>query len=84
VVLDGAGADESPSASAVALAAGGVIVAVATAGVPSGVSGVPLTIPGGLTLALVAGIVVLGLVATTVAARLALRASSIEAMRAAD
>jgi putative ABC transport system permease protein len=69
---------------AAALAAGGAIVAVATAGVPRGVTGVPLAVPGGLTLTLVAGIVVLGLAATTVAARLALRASPVEAMRTAD
>src|SRR5215218_5720899 len=69
---------------AVALAAGGAIVAVATAGVPRGVTGVPLAVPGGLALTLVAGIVVLGLAATTVAARLALRASPVEAMRTAD
>ena len=67
-----------------ALAVGGAIVAVAVAGVPRGITGVPLSVPVALTGGLLAGTVALGLLAGIVTARLALRASPAAAMRARD
>ena len=75
---------EMASTMAVAIAAGGVIVWVAVAGVPRGVTGVALAVPGVHAAALVAGIAGLGLAATVVAARLAARASPAAAMRVRD
>ena len=72
---------EMASTLAVAIAAGGVVVWVAVAGVPRGVTGVALAVPGELTAALVAGVAGLGVAATVVAARLALRAAPAGAMR---
>jgi putative ABC transport system permease protein len=67
-----------------ALGAGAGIVAVAVAGVPRGVTGVPLVAPLGLIAGLVAVAVVLGLLAAAVTTRLALRTSPVEAMRGQD
>jgi putative ABC transport system permease protein len=67
-----------------ALGAGAVIVAVAVAGVPRGVSGFELAVPLQLALGLGAGAAVLGLLTATVTTRLALRASPLEAMRGRD
>ena len=64
-----------------ALAAGGAIVAVAVAGVPRSLTGVPIAVPVGMTAGLVGGAIALGLMAAVVTARLALRASPAEAMR---
>ena len=64
-----------------ALAAGAAIVAVAVAGVPRGLTGMPLVVPLQLTGGLVAGAAILGLLAAAVTTRLALRASPMEAMR---
>ena len=64
-----------------ALAAGGAIVAVAVAGVPRGVTGMPVAVPVALTAGLLGGAIVLGLLAGVVTARLALRASPAAAMR---
>ena len=64
-----------------ALAAGAAIVAVAVAGVPRGLTGVPLDVPLPLIGALTAGAAVLGVLAAAVTTRLALRASPAEAMR---
>jgi putative ABC transport system permease protein len=64
-----------------ALAAGAAIVAVAVAGVPRGITGVPLDVPLPLIGALMAGATVLGVLAAAVTTRLALRASPVEAMR---
>jgi ABC-type antimicrobial peptide transport system permease subunit len=75
---------EMASTIAVALAVGGAIVAVAVAGVSRGVTGVPLELPGTPTALLLAGAAGLGLAATVVAARLALRTSPAAAMRARD
>jgi putative ABC transport system permease protein len=66
---------------AAALAAGAAIVAVAVAGVPRGLSGVPIAVPLQLVTALAAGAAGLGLLAAVVTTRLALRASPAEAMR---
>ena len=74
---------EMAATVAVAVAAGGAIVLVATAGVSRGVTGVPLDAPAALLAMLVGGAAALGLAAAVVAARLALRASPIEAMRVA-
>jgi putative ABC transport system permease protein len=65
----------------VALGAGAGIVALAVAGVPRGLTGFPLVVPVGLTVGLAAGAAVLGLLAATVTAQLALRASPAEGMR---
>ena len=65
----------------VALAAGAVVVAAAVAGVPRGASGFPLTVPLGLLGAFGGGAALLAVLAGTVTARLALRASPAEAMR---
>ena len=65
----------------VALGAGAAIVAVAVAGVPRGLTGVPLVVPLELTGGLAAGAAILGLLAAAVTTRLALRASPAEAMR---
>ena len=65
----------------VALGAGAAIVAVAVAGVPRGLTGVPLSVPLELAGGLTAGAALLGLLAAAVTARLALRASPVEAMR---
>ena len=67
-----------------ALGAGAVVVAVAVAGVPRGVSGFGLVVPLQLALGLAAGAAVLGLLAATVTTRLALRASPVDAMRGRD
>jgi putative ABC transport system permease protein len=67
-----------------ALGAGAAIVAVAVAGVPRGLTGVPLTVPVELTGGLVGAAALLGLLAAAVTARLALRASPVEAMRGRD
>ena len=67
-----------------ALVAGAAIVAVAVAGVPRGLTGVPLDVPLPLIGALMAGAAVLGVLAAAVTARLALRASPAEAMRARE
>jgi hypothetical protein len=64
-----------------ALGAGTAIVAVAVAGVPDGLTGVPLVLPLQLAGGLAVGAAVLGLLAATVTTRLALRASPTEAMR---
>ena len=64
-----------------ALGAGAVIVAVAVAGVPRGLTGVRLDVPLALMGELAAGAGVLGLLAAAVTTRLALRASPTEAMR---
>jgi putative ABC transport system permease protein len=64
-----------------ALGAGAAIVAVAVAGVPRGPTGLPLSVPLDLTGGLTAGAALLGLLAAAVTARLALRASPVEAMR---
>jgi putative ABC transport system permease protein len=64
-----------------ALGAGAGIVAIAVAGVPRGLSGVPLTVPVELIGGLVAGAAVLGLLAAAVTTRLALRAPPTDAMR---
>ena len=69
---------------AVGLIAGAVVVAVAVAGVPRGVTGVPLAVPATLIGGLLAGTAVLGLLAGVVTSRLALRASPAEAMRVRD
>ena len=74
---------EMAATVAVAVVAGGAIVLVATAGVPRGVTGVPLDAPAALLAMLVGGAAALGLAAAVVAARLALRASPVEAMRVA-
>ena len=74
---------EMATTVAVAVTAAGAIVRIATAGVPRGVTGVPIDAPAALLAMLVAGAAALGLAATAVAARLALRASPIEAMRVA-
>ncbi len=65
----------------VALAAGAAVVWVAVAGVPRGLTGIPLELPGGLAGGLVAGVAALGLAATVVGARIALRATPLAAMR---
>ena len=65
----------------VALAAGAAVVWVAVAGVPRGVTGVALVVPEQLAVGLVAGIAGLGLAATVVAARLALRVTPLAALR---
>src|SRR3954452_22117350 len=64
-----------------ALGAGAAIVAVAVAGVPRGLTGFPLVVPLEVTGGLAAGAAVLGLLAATVTARLALRSSPADAMR---
>ena len=69
---------------AVGVIAGAVVVAVAVAGVPRGVTGVPLDVPATLIGGLLAGTAVLGLLAGVVTSRLALRASPAEAMRVRD
>ncbi len=65
----------------VALVAGAAVVWVAVGGVPRGVTGVALVVPEQLALGLVAGIAGLGLAATVVAARLALRVTPLAALR---
>jgi putative ABC transport system permease protein len=65
----------------VALGAGAAIVAVAIAGVPRGLTGLPLSVPLDLTGGLMAGAALLGLLAAAVTARIALRASPADAMR---
>ena len=67
-----------------ALVAGAAIVAVAVAGVPRGITGVPLDVPLPLIGALGTGAAMLGLLAAAVTTRLALRASPAEAMRAKE
>ena len=68
-----------------ALVAGAAIVAVAVAGVPRGITGVPLDVPLALIGALGAGAAaMLGMLAAAVTTRLALRASPAEALRAKD
>jgi putative ABC transport system permease protein len=68
----------------VGLAAGTAIVAIAVSGVPEGVTGFPLVVPLELAAGLAAGATVLGLLAVTVATRLAQRVSPAEAMRAQE
>ena len=68
----------------VALGAGAAIVAVAVAGVPSGVTGFPLAVPAPLVGGLAVGAAVLGVLAAAVTTRLALRASPVEAMRGGE
>ena len=65
----------------VALVAGAAVVWVAVGGVPRGVTGVALVVPEQLAVGLVAGIAGLGLAATIVAARLALRVTPLAALR---
>ena len=64
-----------------ALAAGAAIVGVAIAGVPRGITGVPLDVPLPLVGALATGAALLGLLTTVIITRSALRASPAEAMR---
>jgi putative ABC transport system permease protein len=64
-----------------ALGAGAAIVAVAVAGVPRGLTGLPLSVPLEVTGGLTAGAAFLGVLTAAVTARLALRASPVEAMR---
>jgi putative ABC transport system permease protein len=68
----------------VALAAGAAVALASVAGVPRGVSGVPLAVPVLLTAGLAGGAALLGLAAGAVTARLALRATPAEAMRAVE
>jgi putative ABC transport system permease protein len=64
----------------VALAAGAGVVAVAVMGVPRGVAGIDLVVPGTLFAALAGGAALLGLAAGAASGRLALRASPAGAM----
>jgi putative ABC transport system permease protein len=68
----------------VALVAGVAIAALALIGVPDGVRGIPLVVPGAVVAGLLAGTVALGLAAGAVTARIALRASPASAMRAQE
>ena len=65
----------------VALAAGAGVVAVAVMGVPRGIDGIDVMVPGALLAAMAGGAALLGLAAGAVSARLALRASPAGAMR---
>jgi putative ABC transport system permease protein len=65
----------------VALIAGGAIVALAVAGVPRGITGIPIAVPAAVIAALLMGAAGLGALASVVTARLALRASPAAAMR---
>jgi putative ABC transport system permease protein len=67
-----------------ALGAAAAIVAVAVAGVPRGLTGIPLSVPLQFTGALAVGSAALGLLAAAVTTRLALRASPAEAMRGTE
>jgi putative ABC transport system permease protein len=64
-----------------ALAAGAAVVAVAVMGVPRGVDGIDLVVPGTLVAAIAGGAAALGLAAGAVSAHLALRAGPADAMR---
>ncbi len=69
---------------AVALLAGAGIAALAVMGVPAGVRGIPLVVPGATITVLVAGTVALAVAAGAVTARIALRATPAAAMRGRD
>jgi hypothetical protein len=68
----------------VALAAGAGVVAIAVVGVPRGVDGIDLVVPGALLAAMAGGATALGLAAGAVSARFALRASPAEATHARE
>ena len=72
---------EMAPAVLVALTAGGAVVALSVAGVQRGVTGVPLAAPAAVIAALLVGAAALGMLASIVTARLALRASPAAAMR---
>ena len=72
---------ETAPAVLVALAAGAAVALVAVAGVPRGITGIPVAFPALLAGGLVAGAAALGALAAVVSARLALRASPAAAMR---
>ena len=72
---------EMAPAVLVALIAGGAVVALSVAGVPRGVTGIPITAPAAVIAALLVGAAALGTLASIVTARLALRASPAAAMR---
>jgi putative ABC transport system permease protein len=69
---------------AIALAAGAAVVGLSLAGVPRGITGESLSAPLPLIGGLVGGAVALGLLTSVVCARIAVRASPAEAMRAPE
>ena len=72
---------EMAPAVLVALIAGGAVVALSVAGVQRGVTGVPIAAPAAVIAALLVGAAALGMLASIVTGRLALRASPAAAMR---
>jgi putative ABC transport system permease protein len=68
----------------VGLLAGAGVATLSVMGVPQGVRGIPLVVPVAITLALPAGAAILALMAGAVTARLALRASPAQALRAQE
>jgi hypothetical protein len=60
------------------------VAALSVMGVPEGVRGIPLVVPVAITFALPAGAAILALMAGAVTARLALRASPAQALRAQE
>jgi putative ABC transport system permease protein len=69
---------------AVGLGAGAAIVAIAVSGIPHGVTGFPLVVPLELAAGLAAGALALGMLAVSVATRLAQGVTPAEAMRAKE